>query len=109
MGCFDVKIKAKHHKACPGGSHGCGSRYISVLAADFVGKIGATGKFECQGNFDSPLQYYLYFGKKVPAHGWVSIYNHNRGDYHWLSGTVKNKHGHKIWSGLLKIHCGVKK
>ena len=104
--CFEKTIKSKKNKAC----NECGSRYISILWNDYnpygneynqppicfdVGKAtyGANG------------DYYYYFPKKVPKHGWVSIYEDSHGEFKWLKGTVKNKHGKIIWNGPLKIQC----
>ena len=145
-GCFEVEIKAKGHKACPGDSHGCGSRYISILASSYLGKTELIkmddgslvakvaswpARFlvndvigECQSDsiwkdikntLTLNRHFYFYFGKKVPAHGWASVFdgkkkikdeNGKSQEVKWPRGFVKNKHGKKIWEGLLKKHCG---
>lgn len=109
-GCFDVKIKPKHHKACPGGSHGCGERYISVLWSSYFPPVDDFGT-KCRENLSAVTEgiyspyFYFYFPKKVPAHGWASIFEAKHGEFRWLRGHIKDKHGKTIWKGPLKIKC----
>jgi len=115
FGCFDQEIKPGDHKCCPGDEHGCGSRYISILASSFhpdqptLEKLFA--KTDCAMSITRP--YYAFTtGRRgaphanVPAHGWISIYSRIVNYENTPYGVIKDEHGKIHWEGFAGKWCG---
>ena len=92
--CFDKVIRPHGKGCCPGNAKGCrGKTWISVI----------DGSERCRRGPLKIIQDYRYWycGKRVEAHGWVTIKSHHC--------TVKNAKGHITWQGKMKkTSCGVK-